>query len=421
MRLPASGRSAVALVAADVGMKLSYTPLLAILLPMRMEALGRTDGVTAFSLATLAGAVVASVANVTIGVLSDRWRGRVDRRAWLFAGLVALAASYAGMAAAQSLVALAAALIGLQVAVNLIMSPLTAMIAERYLRRPAGLAAGAAGMAQPLANLLGAGLVASLVAFGPAPYVAIAAACAALILPFARIAPEIAIASPVLTDARAPQGAKPATGGGLRWLWAWRFGLALSATLSGPYLVFRLAAEQGIGAAHAAVKVSELTAFASIMHMTAALATARAVARGLDRRLGAWLSAGAWVGAMVAFLFAGRGVALVGAFTLLGVANGVQQASDAQLWLGLLPARRSLGRDLGLLNLAYTLPQMLAPALALATPGVARGDVAGLFAIAAISAAAAGLAAIPLGEPGEPGAPAHRRRAPPGRAASRGL
>ncbi len=420
MRLPASGRSAVALVAADVGMKLSYTPLLAILLPMRMEALGRTDGVTAFSLATLAGAVVASVANVTIGVLSDRWRGRVDRRAWLFAGLVALAASYAGMAAAQSLVALAAALIGLQVAVNLIMSPLTAMIAERYLRRPAGLAAGAAGMAQPLANLLGAGLVASLVAFGPAPYIAIAAACAALILPFVRTAPEIATAPPVVPDTRAPQDARPATGG-LGWLWAWRFGLALSATLSGPYLVFRLAAEQGIGAAHAAVKVSELTAFASIMHMTAALATARAVARGLDRRLGAWLSAGAWVGAMVAFLFAGRGVALVGAFTLLGVANGVQQASDAQLWLGLLPARRSLGRDLGLLNLAYTLPQMLAPALALATPGVARGDVAGLFAIAAISAAAAGLAAIPLGEPGEPGAPAHRRRAPPERAASRGL
>lgn len=397
MKRAASGRSALALVAADLGMKLSYTPLLAILLPMRMEALGRTGGVTAFSMATLAGAVVASVANVVVGALSDRWRRRVDRRAWLFAGLLALAASYAAMSMAHSLPALAGALIGLQVAVNLIMSPLTAMIAERYLNGPAGVAAGAAGLAQPLANLLGAGLTASLVAFGGAPYLGIAVLCAALILPFTLMRPIPVRRAPaiieVLGEAEAPTPAS-----GLGWLWAWRFGLALSATLSGPYLLFRLAATQRGGAAHAAVQVSMLTAFSSLMHMAAALVTARAIGRGLDRRLGAWLSAGAWIAAMAAFVFAASPLALVGAFALLGLANGVQQASDAQLWLGLLPARRSLGRDLGVLNLAYTLPQMLAPALALATPGVARGDVGGLFVIAAVSAGAAGLAAIRLGE-----------------------
>lgn len=402
-----AGRAAAlaALAAAEVGARLSYLPLLTLLLPYRMQALAGPLAAVRLSEAALAGAATASVSNLVFGWLGDRWSARVDRRAWLLAGLVLVAAGYAAFAAARTLPALVAALLLLQVAFNLVLSPLNALIAERFFRRPLPWALGASGAAQPAAGVLGAATTAVLLPFGWAPYAAVAALTAVLTAPFAfagrrrRDAPAAPSPPPDLVSDGADAAVRS---GSLAALWAWRAAIALAATLSGPYLLFRVrdglsgpaGAPSRAAAAltAAAVGVSLLTAFSSAAHLAAAAALARASGRGLSRRLAAATSALALAGSLLLFALASGPPAFVLAYGLLGLANGAVQVADQRLALALLPSRRTLGRDLGLLNLANTLPQMAAPALALATPGLAQGRVEPLFYLAA----AAGVVAAVL-------------------------
>ena len=116
---------------------------------------------------------------------------------------------------------------------------------------------------------------------------------------------------------------------------------------------------------------------------------AGAVSRGLARRDAARLAALVLTAAMAVFVFAQGPAAFVAAFLLMGLGAGAGQVADTQLALDLLPSRRTLGRDLGVLNLAYTLPQMIAPLFALSLPGVREGKVGLLFALAGLASLAA--------------------------------
>ena len=55
----------------------AYVPLLTLLLPLKVESIAEADGkVALLSLASIAGALAASVSNILAGMISDRWAGR---------------------------------------------------------------------------------------------------------------------------------------------------------------------------------------------------------------------------------------------------------------------------------------------------------------------------------------------------------
>lgn len=416
-RRPGAWRAFAALAAADIGLKLSYMPLLSILLPAKAQALDPASAPFVLSAVSLAGAAVASVVNLAVGWLGDRTGPAHDRRRWVGIGAAAICASYLMLGLAREPFAFLASVLMLQVSINVTISPLTVLIADRFFRRPHGFVVGAGGASQPMAGFLGAGLTAALIPFGPAAYLAIGVVTAALITPFVLLSRPGA--GPPLPPAVEPAAEPPAEREPLSLrrdlarLWVWRFSLALTAALSGPYALFRLRdALGGAGATRVvalAVDVSALTLLASCAHLAAAVSTAWAVSRGLRRREAAVLAALVLAAGMIAFVAARGPIGFVVAFALMGFGTGASQVSDAQLALALLPSRTTLGRDIGLLNLAYTAPQMLAPLLAMATPGVRGGHVEALFAVAALSSLAA--AAIAGGMDRDLAAPLFRRRA----------
>jgi MFS family permease len=102
--------------------------------------------------------------------------------------------------------------------------------------------------------------------------------------------------------------------------------------------------------------------------------------------LGLWLIAFSNSYTMLLF-----GVALV------GMGHGVYEGVDLALVTDVLPDRaRHAAKDLGLLNIANTLPQVIAPLAAPAILQVSRGDYTLLFAIAGGVAILGSLFLLPL-------------------------
>ncbi|WP_373853945.1 MFS transporter, partial [Sphingomonas adhaesiva] len=154
--LPSRRPSWLAIMAlANAGGVLAYLPLLTLLLPIRIEAMNPAERIGLFAATAVVGAIAASIANIVFGALSDRSHardGQWGRRGWMAAGLVAIAASYAVLARATTPATLIGAIVLFQIAVNALLAPLSAVIAEEVPDAQKGLAGGLIALGAPLAS-----------------------------------------------------------------------------------------------------------------------------------------------------------------------------------------------------------------------------------------------------------------------------
>jgi len=133
----------------------AYVPLLTLLLPLKVESIAEADGkVALLSLASIAGALAASVSNILAGMISDRWAGRpFGRRAVAAAGLSGTALSYVALHLASSPGELVAAVVLFQAALNTFLSPLIAIAADETGDDQKGVLGGVYGAAYPLGTV----------------------------------------------------------------------------------------------------------------------------------------------------------------------------------------------------------------------------------------------------------------------------
>ena len=79
---------------AFLGVHLAFMPLLVLLLPRRVEMLAGENAASVLSLLLLIGGVVAGIANIIAGAVSDKWYARFGTRR----GLIAIGAGLIGVA-----------------------------------------------------------------------------------------------------------------------------------------------------------------------------------------------------------------------------------------------------------------------------------------------------------------------------------
>ena len=108
---------------AAAGGAVAYVPLLTVLLPQRIAELQGSEDVAALAQVTFLGAVMASLANIAVGWLSDR---SGVRRPWIVAGLVLSNLLLLAVGAAPSVMQIIALVMVWQVALNLMLSALMA-------------------------------------------------------------------------------------------------------------------------------------------------------------------------------------------------------------------------------------------------------------------------------------------------------
>jgi MFS family permease len=355
-----------------------------ILLPNQAATLAPDAKEAALGVVSAVGAALSLVANPLWGALSDRTVSRFGRRLpWIVIGGVAGAAGLLVLAAAPSLPVMILGWALVQTAVNAPWAALTAAVPDQVPPAQRGSVSGYLGLAQLVGVLVATGL-ATLVP-GPAGYVVCAAVMLLGLVPFVvgrRDEPETE-RPPAWHWGSFLRGfwVSPRQHPDFGWAWLTRFLINLGYCVGTVYLLYFL--RDVIGSEHAEADLLLVTVVSTASTGVAVVVSGRWSDR-LDRRRIFVSTAGVVmaVGALLMAVAPTWGVLLVVA-AVLGVGFGVFTAVDFSLITLVLPDVATMGKDMGVLNIANSLPQVLAPALA-APIVVSPGGYPALFAVSAL-------------------------------------
>ena len=167
------------------GLFVAFMPFVSILLQVKVVAIDPVNRVALLGWTVLGGAVVASVANIAAGWLSDlHWRRSHSRRLPIAVGLVLLALAFVAIHRAGDRTALLVAIALWQVALNLMFAPMVAVMADEVPDAAKGRVSGLLGISHPIGMLSAAAVTAPLFPTEGARFAVNVALAAAMIVPF---------------------------------------------------------------------------------------------------------------------------------------------------------------------------------------------------------------------------------------------
>lgn len=391
----ASAAFLAALAIAQVGAFLSFMPLLTILAPLKAAAID--PGGKAWILAQVGfwGALVAGGSNILAGALSDGTRSRFGRRRpWLVIGVTGTAASYFVIMRADATLGLVGGVLLFQLCLNLLFGPLVALLADQVPPAQRGRAAAFIGLAPPIGAMAGALLVGVALPQESVRYAVIAGLLVAATIPVLLLTHEAPTGPGVLglTTSRHLAKTRPfRLSRDFAVAWLSRLLIQAGITIVSLFTLFNIQDRVALpGGLAPEALLGLLVVGSSLMQVVASLAGGF-LSDHLRRRKAFVLAAGLLVAAATAVLALSTDWRLMaGAFAIFGLGYGLFTTVDTALITEVLPSDRDAGRDLGLSNLANTLPQMFAPLLG----AVLLQDAAGyawLYLSAGVAAAAGGL------------------------------
>jgi MFS family permease len=389
-------------VLAQVGAFVSFLPLLQIILPLKVSLLAPERKAEMLGLVASLGALAAAAANLAAGWISDRTRSPLGRRRpWLLIGAAGTAASYALIGWATTPGALIAAMLAFQVAFNVLFAPLLALIPDRVPVAQRGWVAALAGLGFPLGSMVGSAVVGAWLVTEPARLAALAAIVLVTIAPFALLIRE----PPAATGVRRVSAPSPpplpgdqAVARDFGRVWLGRFLVVMALSLVQTYLLFYVRDGLGHGRtdADAAREVAELAIISGVVNVAAGLAAGH-----LSDRLGrrkAFVAAGATImaGGLIGLALAHDWAVVTVLYAVYGCGAGCYYAADLALVTQVLPSAHRSGRDLGLVNLSNTIPQVLAPWTAGLLLQTLQADIRWVLVLAAAVSLTGALAIIPV-------------------------
>ncbi|MFF3756554.1 MFS transporter [Streptomyces sp. NPDC002185] len=379
---------------ATLAVFMAFMTPIQILLPLQLEHIDPHDKNTALSLVTGLGALVAVLANPLAGAWSDRTTSRFGRRRpWIVGGALMGAVGLVATASQHTVAGVAVGWCLAQLGLNAMLAGVTTPIADRVPLGQRAVVSGWTGLMQSVGLVLGALITTLLVTGVGAGYVTLAVLTVALALPFALRQSE-----PVL-----PRELRPAFDGrafarsfwvsprrhpDFGWAWLTRFLINLGNALGTLYLFYFLA--DAVRYDDPGTGVLILT----VVYTLCAALTAVPVGVLSDRagRRKGFVVVCSLVMAAAALLLAlvHTWPSALAAAAVLGGGYGIYLAVDQALVTQVLPAAADRAKDLGVINIANSGPQVLAPALA--APVIAHlGGYTGLYAVAALVILAGGL------------------------------
>ena len=381
---------ALAVVGTFVGW---YGPL-QILLANQSQALAPASKESVLALTAGIGALFSLVANPLWGALSDRTTSRFGRRIpWVVAGATGGALSLLLLGSASSVLALVAGWCLVQVLLNAPYAALSAAIPDQVPVRNRGAVGGWFGLSQIVGVVAGTGLAVggmALFAGGAGGvgggYVACAAVVVLAAIPYVLLRRDTVLPRELRPPWRWREFAagfwiSPRRYPDFGWAWLTRFLINLGNAIALLYLLFFLRDAVRVDDAEGGVLV--LTAVNAVA-MVATVVVSGIWSDRVGRRRVFVCGAGLIMCVAAALLAAWQTwPGAVVAAAILGIGFGTYTAVDFALLTQVLPAASDRGKDLGVLNVASALPQVLAPVVA-APIVTSLGGYRTLYAAAAV-------------------------------------
>ncbi|MGO4807530.1 MFS transporter [Arthrobacter sp. 2MCAF15] len=360
-------------VLVNVGINAAFFGPLQVLLGQQAAAFSEPDKEAILALVTGAGAAVSLVANPLFGAFSDRTTSRRGRRVpWVLFGAVLGAAALIALAGAPSIAAMTLLWCLVQAGCNGAYAAITAAIPDRVPVPQRGTVGGLAAMGQTAGILAGAVIAAAVAGnFAAGYFVCAAALLAGVVLYFFKNddVPLPAQARPPFSLAGFLRGfwISPARYPDFAWAWLTRLLVNIGNHMVTLYLLFflndavRLRDTEGI---EPALGVLILTGLYAVMVILTSVIGGRLSDRMGRRKPLVIISSAVIAVASLILAFAPTWPgALVGA-SVLGIGFGCYLAVDFALITQVLPTALDRGKDLGVINVANSLPQVLAPLIA---------------------------------------------------------
>ncbi|MYT72908.1 MULTISPECIES: MFS transporter [unclassified Streptomyces] len=366
----------------------------------RMDAAGK---VGTLSLALGVGALVALVANPLFGLLSDRTTSRFGaRRPWMVIGTAGGFVGIAVIAYADSTWEIVVGWCLAQCFYNALVAAIYGALADQVPERQMGFASAVLALANPLATLGGTFLVDALNASTTALMLVPALVGAALVVPFLLYGRDRRVSAeqvPSLTPRQliAFLWTNPVRFPDFGWAWLSRFLMWTSYATVTTYMAYYLSdyLHQNDDAVTHYVFLGSLVA--NIFILIATVPAGR-ISDRIGRRKPIVFAAAVLLAASMGVMALATSVTgFLIAQAIVGIGMGVYFAVDIALPADVLPDPNNAAKDLGVMNIAATLPYSLITLIAPTLLALGGGDnYPALFVFGLLAALCAIPAVLPV-------------------------
>lgn len=371
------GRGFIAVLAlTNLGIWTAFFTPIQFLLPLQVEAIDPASKESNLGLVVAVGALVALVASPLAGAFSDRTSARLGRRrTWVLWPTLAAVAVLALMGGLTTIGGLVLGWALAQLTLNASYAAVTAVLPDRVPVAQRGTVGAVVGAAQPLGIILGS-LIATLVpGDNTAPdgqqlrYLVVV-----VVVLLTAVLFVAAMVDPRLERERVPAfhlgsfsrafWVSPREHPDFAWVFITRFLVILGTAFVTTYLLYFTRDVLGKSPDEAGDTVAAILQFYIVALLVSAL-----VAGPLSDRVGKvkpFVIGASLVcaGAIVVLAFARTQGAATIAAVIMGAGFGAYTAVDLALISRVLPSAGDRARDLGIINIANSLPQVLAPLIA---------------------------------------------------------
>lgn len=353
---------------ANTAIWLSILPISQILLPLQVEALDASTRFSHLSIITAVGVLAALITNPIVGALSDRTTLSMGRRrSWCIVGTVLSAVTLALMANATSFLALVLWWGLFHIAANMVLAALSAVVPDQVPVRQRATVSAYVSLSLPVGSLFGILLVTRAVKSIPLAYFIFIGILVVIMAVFLLL----------LRDLPLPKGSVPRFKLGsflasfwvnprqypdFAWAWFTRLLVYLSYFLALGYLLYFLQ-----DAVHYQNASQGVASFQMILTGTLLVASilAGVFSDRIQRRKVFVMGASFLITLSFLILaFSPTWPAVLVAAAVLGFGFGGYLGVDLALITQVLPLANARGKDLGVINIANALPQVVGSALA---------------------------------------------------------
>jgi len=315
------------------------------------------------------GAIGAMIAQPVAGLLSDRSRTRFGRRApWMVGGATAGGLALLVLGQQTSLLGIALSWLGVQLAYNFVQGPLSAILPDRVPRAVRGTFAATTGLGIMVGVGLGPAVASWFSAAIPTGYAVLAVFVLLVVLAFVLFNRErSSLGQPAqpfrLWDFLGTFWVNPIAHPDFFWAFTGRLLLYLGYFGVTTFLLYLLADYIGLGEAEAS-SVAGLLGLFGLPFTITAIVVSGPLSDLLGRRKVFVFGSSVLIG--LALIVPLALPTVTGMFIMaaaLAFGFGMFQSIDTALMTEVLPNKEAFGKDLGVVNIAATLPQTLAPAI----------------------------------------------------------
>ncbi len=382
-----------------LGIYILWGAIPGILLPVQIEGIDAENKVANLAIATTIGALVAMIVQPIAGTISDRTRTRFGSRAPYIVGgaLVGGVALIAlGLANTVVLVALCWSLV--QLSFNIVQGPFSAILPDRVPVSVRGTFAAVLGAMTMVGGIGGAVLGSVLAADVPSGYLVLAGIAVVLLTLFVVMNPDRDNRGEPrepfrLGDFLSTFWVNPVRHPDFFWAFTGRLLLYTGYFSVTGYLLYLL--QDYIGVGDGAVALVPLVSAAGIPTILLSIAISGPLSDRIGRRKPFVVASALIVAVALVIPLLWPTVEGMIAFAVLsGLGFGAFQAVDTALVSQVLPNEKAFAKDLGVVNIAATLPQTVAPAVAGAV--VLLFGFAGLFPVAMVLSVLGAVAVLPI-------------------------